>query len=77
MALSNEHERIAIAIGEALVGYEAKIAIGHTVAETLFGKGHWPPDLRYVAFRRAILSSHRLTRAKIQEAIDAQAAERR
>lgn len=61
MALSNEHERIAIAIGKAMVGYEPKIAIGHNVAIAL---GYPISDRRYLAFRQAILSAHRLVKAE-------------
>jgi len=65
VVLANEHERIAIAIGETMVGYEPKMVIGHNVALAL---GYNIGEPRYMAFRQAVLSAHRRVKAEWADA---------
>lgn len=53
MGLANEHEKVATAIGETMVGYEPKLAIAHGVAQALELDRE-----RYLRFREVVLLAH-------------------
>jgi len=65
VALANEHEKVAIAIGETMVNYEPKLAIAHNVAVAL---GYVPGSMHYMLFRRTVLNAHRRVKAEWQDA---------
>lgn len=61
MALANEHEKVAIAIGETMVEYLPKLAIAHNVALSLY---RTISDPRYMLFRQAVLEAHKRVKAE-------------
>ena len=65
MVLANEHERVAIAIGSTMVGYEPKLAIAHNVALSL---GYLVGMPRYQEFRDTVLHAHQRVKAEWADA---------
>ena len=66
MGLANEHEKIAIAIGETMVSYEPKLAIAHNVATAL------GIDTRASGeFRSTVLAAHLRVKAEWHPAWEA------
>ena len=65
MALANEHELVATAIGETMIGYEYKLAVAHKVGLALFGGPPNGPHMNnnYWLFRQEVLKAHRRVKA--------------
>lgn len=68
MALASEQEKVAVAIGETMVGYEYKIAIAHSVGMALFDGPPNGPHMNtdYLQFRQVVLEAHKRVKASFK-----------